>query len=269
MLKKIRSTLSYYTNIYIKILKIYIKMRLSYRADFIIGFFGMIIKSFSGIITLGVIFTSIPQINGWNYADLLFLYAFSSLSMMLIDTFLPNLWNLHNHIIQGTFVKYCLRPINTMFYYFSEVIEFKSLMQLFISIPLLIYSSNEMGICWNARSIFICCAYVICAVIIIASIYIMAASLGFWISNSISIINFIGQLTRFAQYPLSIFGNVFKFLFSYILPLGFISYYPTLALLGEISLLNLVIGWGLAIVFMILCRWVWNAGVSRYSGTGS
>lgn len=261
--------LSYYFKIYWKIVNVYIKARLGYRSDFILGFIGMIAKSFLGVITLSIIFSNIPKISGWTFYDLLFFYGLYSMALVPVNTFFPNVWNLHNHIIQGTFIKFCLRPINTMFYYFSEIFEFKSLMQLAISIPIIVYSSAKIGIHWDLRTFGILISYFICSSIIIICIYIMAASLGFWLTNSLSIVNFIGQMLNFSQYPLNIYNRVFSFIFSYIFPIGLVAYYPALVILEKVSYGNLLQPVILAIIFMVLCSFVWKKGVEHYSGTGS
>lgn len=269
MLLKTAHTVKYYFRILGRVISVYMKARLGYRADFILGFIGMIAKSFLGVITLSIIFSNIPKISGWSFYDLLFFYGLYSIAIVPVNTFFPNVWNLHNHIIQGTFIKFCLKPINTMFFYFSEIVEFKALMQLVVSIPIIIYSSGKIGIVWNAKNILVLIGYFICSSIIIICIYIMAASLGFWLRNSLSIINFIGQMLNFSQYPLNIYNRVFMFIFSYIFPIGFVAYYPALVIFGRSRPSSLFVTVIITAVFMIACSVVWNKGVEHYSGTGS
>lgn len=269
MLKNLQHKITYYGRIYKRIVGMYVKLRMGYRLDFLVGFFGMIIKSVSGIITLSIIFSNVPQIQGWSYYDLLFMYGLSSLALLPVDMFFSNVYNLHNHIIQGTFVKFCLKPINVMFFYFSEVVEFKALMQLCISIPIIIISGSKMAIHWTPLLIGTYLVYFICSSLIIIAIYVMSASLGFWLTNSMSITNFVSQVMNFAKYPITIYGGCFKFIFSYIIPIGFVAYYPTMLLMGKASYSNLILEVILAIVFMTLSIFVWTKGVEHYSGTGS
>jgi ABC-2 type transport system permease protein len=197
------------------------------------------------------------------------MYGLSSLVLIPVETFFVNAWALHTHIIQGTFVKYCLKPINTMFFYFSEIVEIKSLLQLFISIPILIISGKKMGIDWSFPLIGAYILYFICGSIILISIYVMAASLGFWLMNSMSIINFAGQVINFSKYPISIYGTFLKAVFTYILPIGFVSYYPMMLMLGKISYGNVVQAIVTAILFGSVGCLIWHKGVEHYSGTGS
>lgn len=269
MFKNIRHQIAYYWRIYKRIVGMYVNLRLGYRLDFFVGFFGMLIKSVSGIITLSIIFSNVPQIQGWSYYDLLFMYGLSSIAVLPVEIFFSNVWNLHNHIIQGTFVKFCLKPLNVMFFYFSEVVEFKSFMQLFISIPIIVIAGRKMDIQWTPLLVGTYLIYYICSSLIIIAIYIMSASLGFWLTNSMSITNFVGQVMNFAKYPITIYGGCFKFIFSYIIPIGFVAYYPTMVLMGKVSYANLLIEIVLTGIFMALSAFVWTKGVQHYSGTGS
>ena len=269
MFQKLTKTLAYYGRLYKRIVAAHLRVRLGYRMDFLVGFFGMLIKSVSGIITLSIIFNNVPQIEGWSYNDLLFMYGLSSLVLVPVETFFANAWNLHTHIIQGTFVKFCIKPVNTMFFYFSEVVEIKSLMQLFIAIPIIVIAGSRMDIAWTPALAGVYFIYFICASLIIISIYVMAASLGFWLMNSMSIINFVGQVMNFAKYPISIYGTGLKFVFSYILPIGFVSYYPTLVLLGKAPYMNLFEAILISLIFFALSSFIWKKGVEHYSGTGS
>jgi ABC-2 type transport system permease protein len=59
----------------------YIKVRLQYRGDFIIGSLGILFKNISGLFTFWILFKSISNIEGWSYDELVFIYAFSLLSI--------------------------------------------------------------------------------------------------------------------------------------------------------------------------------------------
>lgn len=264
-----KHSLRYYFKIYRRLIGVYLVTRLSYRADFMIGFLGMFVKTLSGIITLKIIFNNVPQISGWSYYELILFYGFASIATFPIDLLLQNVWNLHKHLIDGTFIKYCLKPLNSMFFYFSEIIEVKAVLQLFISIPLIIIASSKVDLLWSLKNLTICFCYWICSSIIISNIYIMAASLGFWFSNSLSVLNFISQVTRFSQYPISIYNIVLKTILIYVFPIAFISYYPMLVLTGKDHGEKLVLAVFLAVFFSFLTKKIWDEGVNNYTGTGS
>ena len=68
----------------------------------------------------------------------------------------------------------------------------------------------------------------------------------------------------------TIFDGAFRFTFTYILPIGFIAFYPSQIFLRpeDVSMLTYfspIVGIGL----FAFTYWVWKKGVNSYTGTGS
>lgn len=74
----------------------------------------------------------------------------------------------------------------------------------------------------------------------------------------------------YAKYPATIFNRVFRFIFTFIIPITFIAYYPSLVILRPdavplLSWLSPLIG----CLFFYISYLVWMRGATRYNGTGS
>jgi ABC-2 type transport system permease protein len=74
----------------------------------------------------------------------------------------------------------------------------------------------------------------------------------------------------YAKYPMTIFSGFFKFAVTFIIPVGFISFYPSQFFLrpNQISIL-VIISPVIGIAYFIFAYFIWSRGASRYSGTGS
>jgi ABC-2 type transport system permease protein len=263
-------TLAFYLKIYVKLVSQYIKTRMEYRVDFIIGFIGMVFWNITGILTLWVIFRSIPLLAGWNYFELVFMYGFTLLALTPYELFFVKLNDLRWDLVTGKFIKYYFRPLNMMFYYMSDMFELKTFGQLALGIIIIVYASINLNISWNAWKVALIIIMFISASMVVISLMLLAAFSAFWILNSFPIVNFIYKLRDVARYPLSIFNNFFRFLFTYMLPVGFIAYYPLQALFRPVEVhpvayFSPFIG---VLLFVITCL-VWRKGVNSYSGTGS
>src|SRR5487761_651711 len=55
----------------------YTKVRLAYKADFLIAFFSSMAATVLGFGFVWVLFSKIPKLQGWSFYEILFLYAFS------------------------------------------------------------------------------------------------------------------------------------------------------------------------------------------------
>lgn len=243
---------------------------MQYRADFIISSIGMLAECFAGTLTIWILFKSINTLEGWNYYELIFIYSFSLLSLIPRQLFFDHIWALGDRLREGNFIKYYFKPLNIMFYYMSEVFDIKGLSQLIFGICALVYSSVKLGLQWNIFSVTLLIFTLSSASLIMISLLVLAGSSGFWTTQPFAILNFAHQLGTFARYPVTIFDKFFRFIFTYIIPIGFIAFYPSQIFLrpGNISIL-IILSPLAGIILFTIAYWVWSKGVNSYSGTGS
>jgi ABC-2 type transport system permease protein len=267
---KKRHGLAFYIRIYFKIISQDIKAKMSYRADFISMFFGMIAFNLSGFIAIWVIFKNFPQINGWDYREMLFLYAFSLLALVPTEFFFDNNWNLQASIMTGDFIKYCFKPLNIFFYYISEVFGIRGVGQFVFGIIALIYAWVGLGIHVTFLIIVKLLIALFSASLFMIALRNLSAATCFWIVNGLHIMNITNKFRDYTRYPITIFGGIFRIIFTFIIPIAFMAYYPSLEFLSAkqpVFLTYFTPIYGL--IFFFISYIVWMKGAKNYSGTGS
>jgi ABC-2 type transport system permease protein len=262
--------LAFYARLYLLIVSQYVKARMQYRVDFWVSSVGILFQNFAGFGALWILFRSIPELQGWKYDELVFLYAFSVLSVTPAQIFFDNVWQLRYHVQQGTFIKYYFKPINMMFYYLSEMLDIKGFAQLAFALVLLATSSAGLGVHWTAGKALATLALLSSSSLIMVSFLIISSSTCFWIVNSFAVMSFFFRLRDYARYPITIFNGFFRFLFTFIVPIGFVAYYPSQLVLrpgdsGVLVYFTPLVG----IAFFGIACLVWSRGVKSWSGTGS
>ncbi len=260
----------FYADIYKKILIQDLKSKMSYRADFIISTFGMIMTNLAGFVTFLILFKNFPSINGWDYYHMLFLYGFSLVALTPVQCFFDNNWNLRFMVQSGDFIKYCFRPVNVFFYFMSEVFDVKGLGQLAFGIGTLCYAWYHIGIPVTVLTILKLNLFLITASLFMIAIMNAAAATCFWITGSGYVMVIMFRFKDFAKYPASIFSGIFRVVFTFIIPIAFVAYYPSLVLLEPanvplLSWLSPLIG----LLFFYLSYKFWMLGVKKYDFTGS
>jgi ABC-2 type transport system permease protein len=259
-----------YLRLYFIIETQYIKARMQYRADFIISSIGMF---FSSLATLGifwVLFNSIPNLAGWSFMQLVFIYGFYMIAISPMQILFDHIWQIRFHVQQGTFLKYYFRPLNMMFYYMSEMFDLKGLTQLAAGVVILIYSSIQLDLDWTLSRVALLLVTLFSASLVQISITVLAGCAAFWVLDSYPVLGLAWKLREFAPYPMNIFDGAFRFTFTFIIPLGFVAFYPSQLFLQPEEVSSLVyfsplVGIGL----FALTYWVWTKGVNSYTGTGS
>ena len=263
-------TLGEYFRLYFIIEAQYIKARMQYRADFIISSIGMFFSSLATLGVFWVILESVPDLAGWSLMEMIFIYAFYMIAISPMQILFDHAWQIRFHIQQGSFLKYYFRPLNMMFYYMSEMFDLKGLTQLFVGIALLIYASIQLNIDWTLTRFLLLFMTLFSASLVQISIIVAASCAAFWVLDSYPVLGLAWKLREFSPYPMSIFDGAFRFAFTYVIPIGFVAFYPSQLFLRpeEVSSLiyfSPVIGIGL----FAITYWIWTKGVNSYTGTGS
>ena len=266
-----RRGLGFYLKIYGKILAQDLKSKMSYRSDFIISIIGMIFVNLSGFVSFWIIFKNFPTIMGWTYDEMLFLYGFSLIALTPMQCLFDNNWNLRTHVYSGDFIKYCFKPINIFFYFMSEVFDIKGLGQLAFGIVALVFAWKSLALPVTAIIIVKLIIGLFSASLFMAAITNFSAAVCFFDKGGSGFVMVLmARFKDYARYPITIFRGVFRIIFTFIIPIAFMAYYPSLEFLSgkePVFLTYFTPVYG--IIFFYLSYKFWMLGAKKYSGTGS
>jgi len=260
----------FYSNIYFKIIAQDIKSKLSYRADFFLSMLGMILINVSGAVGFWLIFQRFPEINGWTYHEMIFLYGFCLVSATPAQCLFDNNWVLRYAVYSGDFIKYCFRPINVFFYYISETFDLKGIWQFLFGLIAVIYAWNKLQITLDAVNVLLFIIQSLSASLFAVAILNASAASCFWIENSFFILSLSSKLRDFAKYPVSIFSKPLRIILTFVVPIAFLAYYPCQSLLRPDAIP--VLTWLTPVfgaLFFVLSYKFWMTGAKRFNGTGS
>jgi len=262
--------MKYYFKIYWLIVAQHFKSKMAYRADFFISIVGMIGTQFVSLFALWILFQSIESIDNWNKWEILFLYGFAQVSMLPAQLCLDHCWQLGNHLQSGTFLKYYMRPLNSMFYFLSEVFDVKGVSQLVSGIICITVSVKNLDFSWTILNSLLAIYLCFFASFIYSAMLLIASSSGFWLTSSNPVIQFTHRMRDYAHFPMTVFSSGFQILFTFVVPVGLISYYPVNIILKGA---NPMLGMGgltlASMAFSGLAYLIWVKGSARYEGTGS
>jgi len=259
-----------YTKLYGLLGAQYLKSKMSYRGDYLIELAFLFLWFLPSFFSVVVLFTNIPSLAGWSLEELVFVYGFYMLAMIPNGLFFNNVWKLPWQVRSGGFIKYYFRPLNMMFYFMSEQINFNSLNGIPIGIGLMVWASVRIGITWTAAKIVGTLVLLASSSLVVCALMIGSASTAFWLTNSHSLLNLASRFRENARYPMTIFNGTFRFVFSVLVPIGFMAFYPSQLIIhpeqaGIIPWLTPVAG----IASFALSCLIWARGARKWSGTGT
>ncbi len=249
----------------------YAKVRLAYKADFIIAFFSSMAATVLGFGFVLVLFTKIPKLQDWSFYEILFLYGFSLIPLGFFNVVSWNLYEFGDiYIIEGRFDRIMLRPVDTLFQVLFEKFRLESLQEVATGLLVVAISARKLNITWHAADFVWFAVMVAAGTFIYLAVFLILTAVSFWFEDRVGIVPPVFNMLTFGRYPLTIYNVFIQFLLSWIVPFGFASFYPTTHFLGRqafamyFHLVPLV-----AVMFFALAVIVWNRGVANYSSTGS
>jgi len=216
-------------------IKLNVKSWMEYRVDFLIGIIAMFSSNLTSIVFFWVIFQNIIQMNGWTFWQLIFLSGLSTLVVGIWHAFLVGVapWRVERYIRSGTFDRSLVQPVNTFVNLLISNIDDDGFGDLIAGLLILYFGATMSGIVLNLGNILLLTLFITGAVLIFFSITIFISSLCFWITRSGAIADIIWSLMRFIDLPLDVYNPFITFILTFIVPIGFINYYPAELFLGK------------------------------------
>lgn len=249
----------------------YAKVRIGYRGDFFISLIASFAATVFGLFFVVVLFQKVPQLAGWRFEEVLFLYGFSLIPYGLFSVISANLYEFGNiYIIEGKFDRILLRPISSLFQILFETFRIESLQEVATGVFCMAWASYHLHTIWTPWKIAIFIFFAACAGVIYISVFLMLTTVSFWFEDRIGVHPPVWNVIAFGRYPLSIYSGVVQFFLCWIIPFGLASFYPSVRMLGRtvtpeyLPLVPVV-----ALAFLIIAISLWNVGTRRYSSTGS
>jgi ABC-2 type transport system permease protein len=263
--------LKWYFKLYGMFLSQHLKAVMHSRADFFIGFLAFFLIQFGGIAFIALIFRQIPDLLGWTFYDLLFIYGFANIPRGIDHMFTDYLWLLAgNVIVNGEFDRYLLRPMHPLFQIIAQRFQPDGVGEVIIGVILVVYASVKGGIEFSPFKIMMFIVFILFSTLIYTSIKLILASLAFWLKRSQSILFMFYSMSDFAKYPLEIYHKFIRSFITYIVPFALTAYVPASYFLGAAELaptLALVIGIG--ILAFTFGYYLFNKGMKQYESVGN
>ena len=238
--------------------------------SFILSFLSQFLVFFSYYFTIVCIFDKFDNIKGFTKYQVLLTFGIIQFGFSFCESFFRGIDCFDNLIIKGDFDKLLLRPRGIMLQVICEQVSFIKMARLLQAIVILIIAIINVGVTWNLAKIITLIFMVISSVLIFLGIFILSAAYCFFTVKGLEVRNvFTDGGKHMAQYPIGIFKKGFVVIFTYIIPFGFVNYYPLLYLLDKTSNPLFIISPLVTLIYLIPCILIFERGIKKYSSVGS
>ena len=257
--------------VYKEFFKMYMKSRLIYKADFVLGFTSQLINLFFSVAFLSLLFTQVENIQGWTFNEILLLTGFSGMVLNLHHIFFFALYRLgEDYIISGKLDRYFVRPLNVLFQVFARYIADDNISKLMANIFIITYGWSQIGLAATPLKLLYGMAAIVTGVMVIGTIFLVFGTTAFWTGRSQAVFWLFFQVSDFRRYPYNIFSKPIQILLVTLIPIALSSFFPTTFLLGmqEWRLWQYAALIVPPVTYYTAYRF-WKYGLANYSSTGS
>jgi ABC-2 type transport system permease protein len=253
-----------------------IRSQLQYRLSFAFMVAGSFALTLVDFLTILVLFQHMPALGGWSLEEVAFLYGSAYVSFKATDAAIGHLETLPAMVRMGTLDTLLIRPLGSLYQVITADFALRHIGAVSQGVIILAYAISQLSIEWDAGRLAVFISMLISSGLIFGSIWVIGTTIVFWTAgNGLEYLNSITYGGNQAvSYPLNIYAGWLRRLVMFVIPLGFVNYFPSLYILDRpdplgspeiLRFLSPVV----AVVMVLLARWVWGMGIRHYRSTGS
>ena len=256
--------------LYFKYMSMHFKSETQYKASFILSFISQFVVFFSYYFIILCLFDKFDNINGYTLYHVLLTFAIIQFGHSFCETFFKGMDHFDELIVSGEFDRILIRPKSIFMQICGYQISFIKISRLLQSIIVLIIAIIKINIKWNIEKVITLILMLFGSVAVFLEIFILSAAYCFLTLKGLEVRHVLSDGTKhMGQYPISIFSKGFRLFFIYIIPIGFINYYPLLYLLDKTSNSLIIISPIITVFYLIPCFLIFKRGIKKYTSSGS
>ncbi|MEK7540253.1 MAG: ABC-2 family transporter protein [Patescibacteria group bacterium] len=269
-MKALVSNIKFYLRLYFCLLGFNFQSRLAYRGEFILSLVSVSTELTVRLVFLSVVYSYIPSLAGWTYPQMLLLFASSFiLEAIAWFTWRASIFKLHLVVQDGSFDFLMTKPVSLLFITAFRRMDLEDVARVVVGVALLMFSFHLSGIFPSVNQWLLWMVGISLAQVVYFSFSLMLKTTSFWTTQTSEINYVMYSLDRLNQYPTHLYTGFVRFLFTFIIPVTFISTLPAQFLTGTASWLGLLGLAGFAGLIFLLARWVFYTSIKAYSSASS
>lgn len=242
---------------------------LQYRAEFFFDAVRSLFDATWALVPLLVVFGVRKQIAGWNVDEALLVTAWFTLLKALLEGIMtPSLVGTIEQIRRGTFDFVLIKPVDAQLWASIGKIEISSASDLAVSLGIGVFALLRLHHAPTIAQGLAAALVTVAGVAILYALNVLALSVAFFVARIDNLAYLLAAIFDAARWPSGIFRGGMRIFFTFVLPLGLMTTYPPLAILGRLSATAMAIALGVAALALVVSRLVWVRALASYRSGG-
>jgi ABC-2 type transport system permease protein len=261
-----------YIEIYSIMLRNSLIREMSFKANFILWMVVEVLWFLGQIVFFSIIFGSIDQIGDWSKWEVVLLVGTHQIIAQLFQAFFfVNVANIPELVRTGKLDSMLVLPIDSQFAVSSKQFGLDSIVNAALGAVVVIISLAQLGFVPQPIHIVLYLVALAFGVAIHYSIMLTLAAVSFWIIRAQGLVYGYFNFLNIARYPDVIYPHIFRFIFSWLIPVVIVANIPARVLIKPMGnptllMLHLVVAASLA---FFASRLFWRFALRHYASASS
>jgi len=243
---------------------------MEYRTNFIIWNLVDISWSIMDLIFFSAIVGYIKLIGDWDLGRALIVIGVFRLMVIFVWGWLfQSLSRLPKLISEGKLDLILSKPVDSQFLVSIQNFSFSILPSLVTGIIFIILGLNLSHIVISLHQFILFIYLTLISAILIYGMYFSSVAIAFFFDRLDNTYNLFNALYDATKYPSMIFPVMLQRIFTFVLPISLIVIVPAEILFKPININIIILFHIVALIFLLLSRFIWSTGLHRYSSASS
>ena len=257
---------------YVKVLGLFwstaIAAELEYRLNFVIATLSSLGNLIGSLFSLFLFYRTGYTFQGWNWEEALVLLGIFTLLQGFSATFLvPNLNRIVEQVQQGTLDFVLLKPIGSQFWLSARTVSPWGLPDVIFGGILIAYAGRRLGLGFSNYLLSV--LPILFGIASLYSLWFMLGATSIWFVKIYNVTEVLRGLLEAGRFPMVAYPAAYRFFFTFVVPVAFLTTVPAEAMLGRSPVIWLVGAGGLALGLLIASTIFWRFALRFYTSASS
>ncbi|MDJ0617370.1 MAG: ABC transporter permease [Calothrix sp. MO_192.B10] len=245
-----------------------IASEMEYRFNFLLATLSSLGNLVGSMFGLFLFYSKGYTFAGWSWSEALIVVGIFTLLQGFSATFLvPNLNRIVRHVQEGTLDFILLKPIRSQFWLSCHTVSPWGLPDIIFGSIIIGYAGRKLGL--GLSNYLLGLPPLFCGLVILYSLWFMLGATSIWFVKIYNVTEVLRGLLEAGRYPMVAYPVAYRFFFTFVVPVTFLTTVPTEAILGRVQTTGLIGAALLAIGLFFVSTIFWRFALRFYTSASS
>ena len=247
-----------------------IAAEMEYRLNFVSAALSSVMTLAGSLFTLSLLFAEERQLASWTWPQaMLVVGAFTMLEGLQACVMTPNRLQISEAVREGQLDFVLLKPIDSQFWMSVRRWSLWGVPNIVLGLGLFVYAGRALEVPMTASRFGLALVLLGLGAVMLYALGFLLATTAIWFVKLYNLTFAMEALLEAGRYPISAYPEAYRVLFTFFLPVAFMTTVPAQAIVGTLAPEQSVTALALAGALLLLSRWFWRFALRWYSSASS